>query len=97
VISGIGLADAQRLVAERERQYFKTPDDVLPLLPAGAKRDPLLTSVTSNYFEVHGRLRFEDVVIEERSIVSRFGSDVRTLQRERGAGETIAATPPMRR
>jgi general secretion pathway protein K len=96
VIPGIGLADAQRLVAERERQFFKAPSDVLALLPADTKLEQSLISVDSHYFEVRGRLRLEDVVIEERSIVSRFGLDVKTLQRERGPGETPTTAPTTR-
>jgi len=92
VISKISLADAQRLVAERERQHFRQEDDIKPLLPEGAEYDKSLVSVGSSYFEMRGRLRIEDVVIEERSIVQRQGREVRTLQRERGGTRAFATT-----
>ena len=93
VISKISLADAQRLVAERERQHFRQEDDIKPLLPEGAEYDKSLVSVGSSYFEMRGRLRIEDVVIEERSIVQRTpGREVRTLKRERGGTRAFATT-----
>ena len=96
VISKISLADAQRLVAERERQHFRQEDDIKPFLPEGAEYEKPLVSVGSSFFEMRGRLRIEDVVIEERSIVQRTtgreGREVRTLQRERGGTRAFATT-----
>ena len=84
-IPGISLADAQRLVAERERQPFLKIADARALLPEGVALPDQRVTITTSYFEVHGRLRMDDVVIEERSIVQRQGATVRTLLRERGA------------
>lgn len=83
-IQNIGLADAQRLVAERERRHFRTIADVVALLPPDAAITEGSLSVGSRFFEVRGRLRIDDAVIEERSVVRRDGLQVRTLQRERG-------------
>ena len=91
-IQNISLADAQRLVAERERQHFRNLDDVKALLPQGTPFENNTLSFGSSYFEVRGRLRIDDVVIEEHSIVQRLGREIRTLQRERGATEAFAAT-----
>jgi general secretion pathway protein K len=89
--ANIGLADAQRLVAERSRQAFRSMSDVIALLPSGAKFiDNNQLALGSRFFEVRGRLRIDDVVIEERSIVQRNGQNVQTIQRERGASETTA-------
>ena len=87
---GFSLADAQRLVAERERQHFRTFADVRPLLPEGASFPDGGVSFNTQFFEVRGRLRVENVVIEERSMVQRIGRDIVTLQRERGGFETFA-------
>jgi general secretion pathway protein K len=92
VIGNIGLADAQRLVAERERQHFRTVQDAKALLPQGAEMEQDLVGTGSSYFEVRGRLRIDDVVIEEHSIVQRLGREVRTVQRERGATEAFRTT-----
>jgi general secretion pathway protein K len=85
----VSLADAQRLVAERERQHFRNNNDITAVVPA-ARFETAYTSFDSRYFEVRGRLRIEDTVIEERSIVQRNGLDVRPVQRERGAFEGLA-------
>jgi general secretion pathway protein K len=86
---GISMADAQRLVAERQRQYFRSIADVQALLPAGATFADNSVGMNSRFFEVRGRLRIDNVVIEERSIVQRDGLEIRIVTRERGP----AATP----
>jgi general secretion pathway protein K len=88
-IGKISLADAQRLVAERDRKPFKTVADAKALLPETAEGIDVRTAPGSSYFEVRGRLRIDNVVIEERSVVQRINSQVTTLQRERGAFETF--------
>ena len=89
----LSLADAQRLVAERERKPFLKVEDVQPLLPEGGEFPRDSVSVESNFFEVRGRLRIDKVVIEERSIVQKTGNDVRTLHRERGGFEAFTPSP----
>jgi general secretion pathway protein K len=84
-IPGISLADAQRMVAERERQPFQKVADARALLPEGISLPGEKVNVTTSYFEVRGRLRMAEVTIEERSIVQRQGAEVRTLLRERVA------------
>jgi general secretion pathway protein K len=93
----VSLGVAKRIVAERERQYFRSITEVRLLLPEGASfPDQTLYSFGSHFFEVRGRLRVEDVVIEERSIVQRNNLDVRTIRRERGPGETMQTPAPAR-
>jgi general secretion pathway protein K len=96
VARNIGLADAQRLVAERERQHFGALQDVTSRLPAGATLPAGCCSVSSGFFEVRGRLRIDDMVIEEHSMVKRQGAQVHTLQRERGAIDAVGAAAPRR-
>jgi general secretion pathway protein K len=86
-VAGLDLAQAQRLVAERERQPFTQLTDAARLLPGMANpfTEPL-HGTRSSYFEVRGRLRLDDTVIEERSLVTRTGLDVRVVWRERIAG-----------
>jgi general secretion pathway protein K len=85
----LSLADAKRLAAERERQHFRNVADAGKLVP-GALFDLTAASVDTQFFEVRGRLRIAQVVIEERSILQRTGPTVRTLQRERGATESFS-------
>lgn len=86
------LADAKRLVAARERQHFRDPTDASKIIE-GAKFDRLTASTQSQYFEVRGRLRFEDAVIEERSMLQRTGLNVKVLQRERVSSREAATVP----
>lgn len=89
-LRNVSLADAQRLVAVRERQHFRSVSDVMALLPPDATIPGNSVSVSSRFFEVRGRLRIGQVVIEERSVVQRDGLQVRALQRERGVPEPTA-------
>jgi len=89
-IRNISLADAQRLVAVREGQHFRTVSEVTAQLPASAVIPDNGLSVSSRYFEVRGRLRIAQAVIEERSVVQRDGVEVRALQRERGLPQPLA-------
>ncbi len=83
------LADAERLVAARASQYFRSTADPATLL--GKTTTPPFAdgrfSVASSYFEVRGRLRLESITLEERSVVYRknVGPDpmIVTLSRER--------------
>ena len=78
---GLNPADAQRLVGERERDFFKD------LADARLQRaDTAWAGVNSSFFEVRGRLRLNDVALEEVSVVRRTGRNrVSTLWRERAA------------
>lgn len=87
VIPGLDLGGAERLVQRRARAPFKTlaqltaelPPDLPP--PAEGSLD-----VGSRYFEVIGRLRLDERVFEERSIVERSadrGGEVVAILRER--------------
>lgn len=89
-VPGISMADAQRLVGERDRSHFRTTTDAAKLLaaPEGFSSDSV--TVASRYFEVRGRLRLGDTVVEERSVVRRDGIEVRTVSRERGVVDPTA-------
>ena len=82
-VLGVDLASAERLVQTRQRSPFKALDDARGLLPPDTPLDERQVSVTSSFFEVQGRLRLDDRVIEERALVERRGRNVVTLHRER--------------
>ena len=88
--STLGMADAKRLVAARESQHFRAVVDAAKLVPAGAFASGTV-DIRSRFFEVRGRLRMDDVVIEERSLVQRDGGNVRTVQREHGGFQSASA------
>jgi len=91
-VPALEMADAQRLVTERERAHFRTVADAGKLVSdiAGQFADGQ-HSVATRFFEVRGRLRLDNIVVEERSVVQRDGLDVKTLSRERGAPTLTAA------
>lgn len=85
VVDGLDLGSAERLVLRRQRNPFSSLEEVSKALgstPIDARR----LGVSSSYFEVRGRLRFEDRVLEQRYLVERRGQDVITLHQERLAG-----------
>lgn len=83
----IGLGDAQRLVQHRQRTPFKTPAELEAQLgrPFNAQMQKLaFVGGKSKYFEVRGRLRLSDRVLEESSLLDRRGrKDIVTVSRKR--------------
>jgi len=82
-IAGLDLATAERIVQTRQRVPIKSAADLQALAPSLPPGSFDRTAVGSNFFEVRGRLRLGDVVLEQRSLVQRRGLDVVVLQRER--------------
>ena len=82
-IGGIDLGGAQRLVQARQRKAFERLEDVVAQLAPGTVLEPALVSVGSNHFRVSGRLRLEERVLEERSLLVRRENRVDVLQREK--------------
>jgi len=82
-IEGLDMAGAQKIVQARESRHFRSANEVKTLL--GGHID-CACEVKSSYFEVRGRLRIGDTMVDERSLVRREASgQVTTLWRERGA------------
>jgi general secretion pathway protein K len=83
----VDLGVAERIVQSRQRSPLRTLEQLKPLLPTGAQPDPQRMAVSTSHFEVSGRLRLDDRVLEERSLVVRRGSgnstEVVTVHRER--------------
>jgi len=82
-VPGLDLATAERIVQARQRTPMKSVADVQALAPGLPGSSFERVAVGSNFFEVRGRLRLGDVVLEQRSLVQRRGLDVVVLQRER--------------
>lgn len=83
-VLGGDLAAAEHIVQERQSRPFKTVDDLKKRLPAEAgTADTGRISTESRFFEVRGRLRLADRVLEERSLVERNGDFVVPRQRQR--------------
>jgi general secretion pathway protein K len=82
-IDGLDMGGAQRLILARQRRAFEKLEDVKAQLSAEALLDPNRASVTTAYFFVSGRLRLEERVLEERSLLVRREGRVDVLRRER--------------
>jgi general secretion pathway protein K len=83
-VPGLGLADAQRLVQQRERQHWATIDTFQKALGRPVSLEGT-HSVSTRYFEVLGRLRMPQTTLQERSLVQREGQDLKVLWRESGS------------
>ena len=82
-IPNLDLATAERIVQARQRSPMKSVADVQALAPSLPSSAFERLAVGSSFFEVRGRLRLGDVVLEQRSLVQRRGLDVVVLQRDR--------------
>jgi general secretion pathway protein K len=85
----LSMAEAQHLVVERDALPFRSLADATRLLSKPLPEGQGL-GVASTFFEVRARLRLDQLVVEERSVIQRSGVEVKVLQRERGP----AAPPP---
>ena len=86
VIEGLDLGSAERLLQARQRKAYASLADAKNDLPPGTVLDETRVGVLSRYFEIDGRLRLEDRVLEERSLVERRGNrgaEVVAIQRAR--------------
>jgi general secretion pathway protein K len=83
-VLAVDAGTAERLVQARQQQAFEGLDQVRALLPPGSPLESSRVSVGSQYFEVRGRLRLEDRVLEEASLVRRRGTvEVQAVHRLR--------------
>lgn len=92
-IEGLDQAGANKILAVRQLQPFRTLADARTLLGTQVQLQEGQQDTRSSYFEVRGRLRLGDVTVHERSVVHRVGRTVTTLTRQRGAA-VPGDTPP---
>jgi len=86
-IRNMDLASAERLIQIRQRSPFTSPDQIIREFPTLSRGDlGNRVDVKSSYFEVRGRLRLGDRVLDQTSIVWRSGLDMRIIQRQRTPG-----------
>ena len=90
--AGLDLATAERIVQARQRAPLKSNADVRALAPSVPEESFARLVINSNFFEVRGRLRLADVVLEQRSLVYRRNLEVTVRQRERIASRDAAGS-----
>jgi hypothetical protein len=82
VIAGLDLASARQMVQQRQRGHWSSLNAAQQALaPSAGLLDDRQHSVRSQYFEVHGRMRIDQVVQQELALVRREGGQVRMLWR----------------
>ena len=88
---GLELADAKLAVTTRERIFFASIAEAATAVPAlKDKLKDAQHSVSTRFFEVTGRIRLEQTVVEEQSLIDRTDTNnVKTLWRER----SVVASP----
>ncbi|AYQ30279.1 MULTISPECIES: type II secretion system minor pseudopilin GspK [unclassified Polaromonas] len=79
------LVDAQKLVAARARSHFRDLSEASQQIGGAVQFDDGRHSVASRFFEVRERLKLDQVIVPERSLLQRDGLSIRTLWRDRGA------------
>jgi general secretion pathway protein K len=83
VIPKLDLGSAERLVQWRDRLPFETPAAIAAQLPQGlAQPSGSQLGTTTKYFFVNGRVRLSNHTLEQRSLVTRQGREVKALTRE---------------
>jgi general secretion pathway protein K len=82
-VPGLDLDGARRMETQRAQRHFATIADAGQVVPAIASQLNQSHSIATRYFEVRGRLRLADTIVQERSLVQRDGLVVKTLWRER--------------
>ena len=90
VIVGLDLGAADRLVQHRQRTPLRTVADATAVLGPGVPLEAGDVDVKSAYFEVRGRLRLEQRLLDEQTLVERrSNNEVVAVQRLRQAGRTL--------
>ncbi|MCB2016242.1 MAG: type II secretion system minor pseudopilin GspK [Hydrogenophaga sp.] len=84
-IPGLDQAIAQQVVALRLITPFRDLATAISLIPGASNQTvtPLAHDVRSRFFEVRARLRLDDTLIEEHSLVQRNGLATQVRWRER--------------
>jgi len=81
-LPGLDLASARQAVALRQRGHWPSLDAARKALgAAGRQLEDRHHSIQSRYFEVHGRMRIDNVVHQEQTLVRRDGDQVSLVWR----------------
>ncbi len=89
----LDMAGAQKIVSLRARGAFTQLGQMTDAV-ANAQIVDGQQSISTDYFEIYGKLRLDRTWVEERSLVRRNGLEVTMLWRERGTGTTLPTPRP---
>lgn len=92
-VEGLDAAGAQRLAGARALTPFPSVADAKKLLGReDIAFNTTLQSIDSRFFEALARLRLDQLVVQERSLLRRQGMNVTALSRRRGVASDAAAS-----
>ncbi|PIT75813.1 type II secretion system minor pseudopilin GspK [Limnohabitans sp. G3-2] len=81
-LPGLDLASARQAVEKRQRGHWASLDAARETLGApGRQLDDKQHSIQSRFFEINGRMRIDDVVQQEQTLVRRDGNQVSMVWR----------------
>jgi general secretion pathway protein K len=83
-VPGLSMGDAQRLVQQRERTPWSSLDDFVKVVGRPVELQSS-HSVNTQFFEVLGRLRMSQTMVQERSLVKRESGNQTVIWREFGS------------
>ena len=83
LFDGLDLASAERLVRARQAKPLRSVQEAKAFFPEAVVLSSERAAVVSSYFIVNSRLRLDERVMEERSLVQRRGLDMLVLDRQR--------------
>jgi general secretion pathway protein K len=84
VLPGLELGSARQLAAQRARTYFRAVGDAYQAAGLRADQaDASQVAVGSRFFMVRGRLRLDQLTVQETSLVERQGIQVHAVWRQR--------------
>lgn len=91
---GVDLSRADRIIQHRQRNPAKSVDD-LKVVVGNVDLSQAKIDVKSDYFQIQGRLRLEDRIVEQQYVVKREGNNVKILFENRyyGVESALPATP----
>ena len=90
-LPGLDLASARQAVERRQRGHWTSLDAARQALgAAGTLLDDKQHSVQSRYFEVHGRMRIDNVVQQEHTLMRREGKQVSMVWRARSPQQRLS-------
>lgn len=93
-LEGIDSASVRKIMQTRQTRHFRTLAEVTALLPTSVEVNGTDHAIASRYFEVRGRLRLGNNIVEEVSVLDRRGIEVRTVSRYRENAVLATASAP---
>jgi general secretion pathway protein K len=84
-VLNVSASVAQRLVTARTNAPFKSTAEAQKAAGVELTMNAEQVATITRYFEVRGRLRLQQAVVEEHSLVQRNGTVLNIMWRERAA------------